>query len=239
MQLHILSDLHIKQTDDPLYSHFVHFLNTVPQKGDYLVLNGDIFDFFVSENPFCLEYYQQIIQSMTELAKKTTIYYLEGNHDFLLKKAFPGIQIASQELFLTIGDKKFYFSHGDLANPKDYGYLFFRKALRSLPMKLLIQSLSGSALLKLADFFLNQSKRKNRPMNAQTRKIYRSFAAQKIKEGADFVVLGHTHDLDEMDFTIDERTGQYINIGYPRQHKSYLSWELGDKKITRKAFFQN
>ena len=67
------------------------------------------------------------------------------------------------------------------------------------------------------------------------RKLYRSFAADQIKQGYDYVVMGHCHDLDEMCFHVDGRPGQYINVGYPRVHGSFLSWNSGDEKIQREA----
>jgi hypothetical protein len=45
--------------------------------------------------------------------------------------------------------------------------------------------------------------------------------------------MGHCHDLDEMQFNIGGRPGQYINIGYPRAHGSYVSWNVGDPVIAR------
>ena len=65
------------------------------------------------------------------------------------------------------------------------------------------------------------------------RKIYRNFAAERLLQGYDYVILGHCHDLDEMSFTIGDRTGQYINVGYPRVHDSYLIWEAGETKVRR------
>jgi hypothetical protein len=63
--------------------------------------------------------------------------------------------------------------------------------------------------------------------------IYRSYAAERLAQGYDYVVMGHCHDLDEMTFKIGDRMGQYINVGYPRIHGSFLSWSPGDEKIQR------
>jgi hypothetical protein len=65
------------------------------------------------------------------------------------------------------------------------------------------------------------------------RKVYRNYAAERLLQGYDFVVLGHCHDLDEMCFSIGDREGQYINVGYPRIHDTYLIWEPGEPKIRR------
>jgi hypothetical protein len=54
-----------------------------------------------------------------------------------------------------------------------------------------------------------------------------------VAEGYDYVVMGHCHDLDEMSFKVGERVGQYVNVGYPPVHGSYLSWSPGDEKIMR------
>jgi hypothetical protein len=70
------------------------------------------------------------------------------------------------------------------------------------------------------------------------RKIYRSYAAERLAEGYDYVVMGHCHDLDEMSFQIGGRAGQYVNVGFPRVHGSYLSWSPGDEKIMRERMPQ-
>ena len=65
------------------------------------------------------------------------------------------------------------------------------------------------------------------------RNLYRSYAAERIARGCDFVVMGHCHDLDEKSFVIDGRPGQYVNVGFPRAHGSFLSWSPGDERIQR------
>ena len=77
------------------------------------------------------------------------------------------------------------------------------------------------------------------PMERQEklRKIYRNHAADRILEGFDFVIMGHCHDLDEKQFQVAGRVGQYMNVGYPRVHASMLVWDShsveGESKIYR------
>jgi hypothetical protein len=70
------------------------------------------------------------------------------------------------------------------------------------------------------------------------RKIYRSYAAERLSQGYDFVVMGHCHDLDEMHFNVGGRKGQYINVGFPRAHGSFLTWSPGEEKIQREKLPQ-
>jgi hypothetical protein len=68
------------------------------------------------------------------------------------------------------------------------------------------------------------------------RNRYRSFAAERLAEGYDFVVLGHCHDLDEMKFKLGDRRGQYMNVGFPPVHGSCVRWDSDSEWLERERF---
>jgi UDP-2,3-diacylglucosamine hydrolase len=245
MSLFVLSDLHIWGADDPIYRSLLEVIKNKAVKGDTLVLAGDVFELFVGDKPIFTERYREFIDELSAAEKRgVKIHYIEGNHDFLMKKVFeahPGIRIHPKEFSEEMGGKRFYFAHGDLVDRTDYSYLALRIFLRSPLMKALVGITPGSLLDRIGNRSSQLSQKKNQRLPARLstekiqglRKMYRSFAAEQLNQGYDFVVMGHCHDLDEMCFMIGGRQGQYMNVGFPRVHGSFLSWTPGEEKITR------
>jgi UDP-2,3-diacylglucosamine hydrolase len=245
MSLVAVSDLHIWGSEDPLYHSLVSLVLERVHPDDTLVLAGDIFDVFVGNKAIFVQEYSRFIDALkTSSAKGIKVHYIEGNHDFLLKSVFancPGVQVHTESVDLQIDEKKFFFAHGDLANHRDYGYRFLRAFLRSLFLRAVVVLVPGW-FVKMVGERSSKYSRTLTPRNPselpierreRLRAAYRSFAASKMVEGFDFIVMGHCHDLDEKMFKIGSRVGQYVNVGYPRVHGSLLSWQSGEEKISR------
>jgi UDP-2,3-diacylglucosamine pyrophosphatase LpxH len=145
-----------------------------------------------------------------------------------------------------MGGKKFFFAHGDLVNRADYLYRGLRLFFRSPFIRFLVWAFPGHWVDAIGGWSSKTSRAakpeipRALPVDkmASLRKVYRNYAAERLAEGFDFVVMGHCHDLDEMCFQIGGRSGQYVNVGYPRVHGSYLSWSPGEDKIQRERMPQ-
>jgi len=206
---------------------------------------GDIFDLFVGNKRIFKQRYSLFLDSVFAACKRgVNVHYIEGNHDFLMRRVFSGVPCFhwyASHFRLGIGGREFFFAHGDLVDNQDYGYRFLRAFFRSLFMRLFVWLAPDSWIEWIGNSSSRASKgRKPRlPTGLPAervqylRNVYRSYAAERLAEGCDFVVMGHCHDLDEKSFLIDGREGQYVNIGYPRAHGSFLSWNEGDEKIRR------
>lgn len=244
MSLFVISDLHIWGTDDPLYQSLISLLKNRAVLGDTVILAGDLFDLFVGNKPIFKERYFEFFNAVASAQTRgIQVHYIEGNHDFLMKNAFPenGIQVHSKEVSIEIAGKRFYLAHGDLANRRAYGYRFLRFFLRSPLMRAFVALMPGSWVEKIGVQSSLRS-RNRRPLLSselsgkgieKLRRIYRNYAAERLAQGYDFVVMGHCHDLDEMFFKVGDRQGQYVNVGFPRTHGSFLSWSPGEEKIYR------
>lgn len=243
-QMLAVSDLHIEGPDDPLYAALLRLIRERAQPGDTLVLGGDVFDLLLGNKAIFTDRYRDFLAAIRDAcARGVRVHYIEGNHDFQLGGFFPSqVRVHRAWFEERIGDRRFYFAHGDLVDAKDYGYRALRLFLRSPIIKSLIVALPGKLVDRIGTGSSERS-RANRPTLPARREgqleklrcVFRSFAAERIAEGYDFVVMGHCHDLDEMSFIVDGRGGHYINIGYPRAHGSYVSWVPGDDRPRREA----
>jgi len=245
VSLYIVSDLHIWGPQDPLYSSLLALLRERAFKGDIIVLAGDIFDLLVGDKEIFYRKYQEFLETMADAGQRgIQIHYIEGNHDFLFQKLFQnmaGVTVHNRDLKVEIEGKKFFLAHGDLVDPHDYGYMILRALFRSIFMRLFVALMPGLWLDNFGRFLSRRSRMSNKLLPSQLplerrehlRKLYRNFAAERMTEGYDFVVMGHCHDLDEMHFKIGSRHGQYINVGFPRVHGSFLCWTPGEGKMHR------
>jgi UDP-2,3-diacylglucosamine hydrolase len=245
MALYAVSDTHIWGTDDPLYRSLLRLLSERVREGDTLVLAGDLFDLFVGNKRVFLQRYREFFAELEAAGRRgVTIHYIEGNHDFHLRRAFariPRFVLHSRDFELELGGRRFYFSHGDLVDRKDYGYRALRIFFRSPLMRLAVALMPDSMVEWIGRGSARASKGARYRLPTQLppgrmeylRNTYRSYAAERLARGADFVVMGHCHDLDEKSFVIGSRKGQYVNVGFPRVHGSFLSWSPGEELIQR------
>lgn len=234
MKLVFASDLHILGDDDPLYQKVLTVIDQQVDSGDVLVLGGDIFDLFVGDRPVFIQRYRLFFQALSRAcARGATVHYIEGNHDFHLKRAFQEIsclQLHDDEVTLKMGGKKFYIAHGDQVDRKDYGYRLLRWFFRSRLMKWFSHSAPSAWMEKIGQKSGEVSKSINTvSVHPRLRPVFHQFAQEKISQGYDYVILGHSHDCDEAFFG----GGQYINNGFPRTDGAILIWNEGDTKISR------
>ncbi|MGK5084509.1 UDP-2,3-diacylglucosamine diphosphatase [Bdellovibrionota bacterium FG-1] len=245
MTLFVVSDLHVFGADDPLYISLLRLLRDRAESGDTVILAGDLFDLFVGNKKIFRERYREFFEAAAIAGGRgVQIHYIEGNHDFNLRAAFasiPGWTTHSKDFDIELAGRRFFFAHGDLVDRQDYGYLALRIFFRIWPTRLLMALVPGAWLDWIGQKSSERSRRTQPRLPAylpagrieRLRNLYRSFAAERLLEGYDFVVMGHCHDLDEKRFIVDGREGQYVNVGFPRVHGSFLSWSPGDLDIHR------
>ena len=239
MKVLAISDLHIQNDSDPLFTDLLRLLQERVSTEDTVLLVGDVFDLYIGDKVFYRKMYSRFFDALEDLSKKgVRIHYFEGNHDFHLKTALqriPRVSLHVESASFDFSGKRFFVSHGDLADPEDRGYLFMRSVLRSLPLKAAI-ALAPSRVVHFIGEWMNRHlsaagdlmETASPEVLKRTRSIFHDYAEKQIRAGHDFVILGHCHDLDAKDFNIDGRKGKYMNIGFPRVHRSYLLWDGQD-----------
>ncbi|OFZ22793.1 MAG: hypothetical protein A2X94_11855 [Bdellovibrionales bacterium GWB1_55_8] len=239
MRLSVLSDLHIKGSEDPFYRSLLRVIGTASGEGDVIVLAGDIFDLFVGNKPVFIRRYSDFIWAcQAALQRGVQIHYIEGNHDFLIRRAFrkmDGLFVHPQDVSLQMDQARFFIAHGDLVDRSDRSYLMLRKLFRSVAMKAFVRLAPGTVLDAVGRTSSRHSRsgRKKISGTPPKRSVFHAFACERIREGYDFVVLGHSHDADESSLAVDGRRGRYYNVGYPRVHGTYLVWTGAENGFRR------
>ncbi|MBN22464.1 MAG: hypothetical protein CL678_14365 [Bdellovibrionaceae bacterium] len=248
MDVYVISDLHIESSRDSIYQDLLNLIENEPMSGDFFVFAGDIFDHWIGNKQFYQKNFEKFISIVQKKSKEGVIfYYIEGNHDFLLKGIFgesSSINIVDSFVALEHDSRKIIITHGDLANPHDKSYLLLRKFWRSIWIKCFVAISSGQFI----DFLGRTLSRGSSQTRIEERlapdeksisrliEIYHQYAEKFFSKGFDCVVAGHCHDRDEYRKKIGEKEFQYINVGFPRVHGEYLVKSQGSMYFKRVHF---
>ncbi|MBL6990043.1 MAG: UDP-2,3-diacylglucosamine diphosphatase [Bacteriovoracaceae bacterium] len=231
MTVSVISDVHAK-AGNKSYQTLLSFLkNELVQSSSEIYLLGDVFDFLIGNHELYFELYFEFFEILLGLLKKgVTVHYIEGNHDFHIKKLFNNflkkndlnqscLLVHKQELIVDIEDKKICFTHGDEIDQKNYTYLRYKKLIRS-PIFKFIANYSPFAFIKWIGSKLEYKSKNSKYKSAASEQIYYEAFHKLLLQTTpcNTVICGHTHV--QVDFIMDDI--RYINIGDPSQTNCFI-----------------
>ncbi len=212
-----LSDAHFTGENRDNQDRLIRFLETERENLAALVLLGDLFEFWFGFEGYIYREYVPILEQLKSLSHRgVRIKYVEGNHDFCMGSFFEedlSAEVYAEEMEEGLGGKRVYIAHGDLVNPRDYGYRLFRRALKNRFSYGLMRWAGPALSMKVAKRLSARSRRKNHWQSMGHIPIFKTFALHKFREGIDVVILGHSHYPEEVLERIDGREKAYFNVG--------------------------
>lgn len=233
MKAIFLADAHLRQPQDKNYRHLLDFLNQ-QQDLDGLFLLGDIFEFWLGYKYLAFTAYIPILEKLRQLTEAgTTLYFVEGNHDFHLGPYFTetlNCNLITDQQLVDWDGKKLLLSHGDLLNPsKNYQRLrsFWRSGLIRFLSKIVHPDPVWAFAIRLSD--LSRNKRVGRSSWDPSHLIH-PLAESKLAETADAILCGHFHQPLVKNY----QGKQIISIGDWIEQFSYA--EMIDGKIELKSY---
>lgn len=228
-----ISDVHLQDSESLKTRLVVRFLDEVVSRFNKLYILGDLFDVWPGTDAYLARRFRSVLSSIKNLSENgCEVNYVEGNHDFCLGKFFRdslGVEVHDQSCETTLGGRRIFMAHGDLGNPKEFGYRILRRALRAKPVQLTRSLVPGSWIYELGKRSSQVSRRYQGPINLsreqKTREIYRKTASEILKRGFDLVIMGHTHIPDDFRIQIGPSTKRYINLGDWVRNFTYLEFD--------------
>lgn len=235
-----ISDVHIKVQGDEPTQLFLRFLEE-GQSADVseIYLVGDIFDSMVGGHVEYLKKYEAIfkqIRLLLEMNKK--IIFLEGNHDFHLRRLFEKFEEREnlknkihyeKDGFMTQTDsnKLIYVTHGDEVELDNNGYIFYKRIVNNRFLDLVTNEIfTFSFIERLSQWASRESRMKNKTryetpeMQNKIKEKFRLSAEAFTKSlDVDYLVCGHSHVKDHY---ICQNGTVYLNNGYAPYTKSFL-----------------
>lgn len=194
-------------------NELLKFLSTVTKNGSRLVIDGDLFDFWYEYKYVVPKNYIWLYAKFIEMVEDgIAMDYVAGNHDFFPGQFFSeslGLKIYPDGFSEEIGGKKFLVIHGDGLALKDSGYRMLKKVLGNGFVRSAIRWVHPDIGFSLARAFSKRSREYTSSKDFGETDDMMLFAERKIKEGYDFVVMGHNHVPKLEHFG----NGAYVNLG--------------------------
>ena len=197
MKAVFLSDAHIRDHRDPNLPPLLDFLEAQVGRVDRLYIVGDLFDTWFAFPRTVFAEYVPLLGALHRVHRAgARIIYLAGNHDFEFGNFFTDVieaEIHPGDLVVEADGRRAYVAHGDLVNPADRKYRLLRRVLRSAPARWLGRRLPPALVWRIAGgmthHFTGEEIARRMPLG----EIFDDFAARKLAEGFDTVILGHLH----------------------------------------------
>jgi UDP-2,3-diacylglucosamine hydrolase len=215
-KVYFFSDAHLgigsEEEDREKERRILRFLNSIQTDAQQLFIVGDLFDYWFEYKTVVPKKYFRLFSKLAELSEAgVRISFIAGNHDFWVKDYFLnelGIEIYLLPLETEILGKRFLLHHGDGLLKDDVGYRILKKILRNRVSIFLYSLLHPDISGGIARWSSHTSRQYTSNRTYEGNGMI-EFAARKIQEGFDFVVMGHNH-------VASYRTlghGVYVNLG--------------------------
>ncbi len=215
-KIFFISDVHFglesKEREAEKENAVVELLNSMTD-AERLVILGDLFDYWFEYKRVIQKGYYRFFCALKNLAEKgVKIDYVIGNHDFLHRDFFAeefGATLHEDAFVTEFFGKKFYLAHGDGLLPNDTGYKILKAILRNKFIQRLYSLVHPDTGIKIAMNSSKKSRKYTSQKNYGEQNALRKFAEKKIDEGFDYVILGHSHVMENVNYN----NGFYINLG--------------------------
>ncbi len=192
----VVGDVHLSPSEPRVAERFMRFLETLERRGGWLVLLGDLFDWWIGPAQARRPFEAALIGRLARLADSgVRLAFVGGNRDFGFDGA-PGLPLARwpDAVRARWGERTVLLTHGDLLCTADAGYLALRRVLRSPPIALGMRVLPFRVTSYVAEGLRGVSSRSGRRSPGAGRGIdYGAATEWMAAEGAEVLVAGHVH----------------------------------------------
>jgi UDP-2,3-diacylglucosamine hydrolase len=234
MQVYFFSDVHLglanRATEKQKEDHLLRFLKRILPRTDRLFILGDLFDFWFEYGTVIPKGFHRTLAALQEFTDRgIPIDYLAGNHDFWMGDFFHselGITIHLDPYETVIDGKRVYLHHGDGLAQNDLGYRMIKPLLRNRAAITLYRWLHPDLGVRLARGSSRTSRTYTSQKNYGESEGMETFAAERIRQGADIVIMGHRH----VPVMQQIASGVYVNLGDWIENHTYA--QLLDGRIT-------
>lgn len=126
-----ISDLHLCASRPKTSTLFLKFLSEATDAQALYIL-GDFFEAWIGAD-LIDQHDAQILAALFDFSKKTPVYFMPGNRDFLINKEFAkqnGFTLLSDPTVITLYGQQLLLMHGDALCTLDKSYQYYRCFVR-------------------------------------------------------------------------------------------------------------
>lgn len=207
-----VSDVHLRAKDPANNQPFLKFLE---EECDALYIVGDLFDYWIGPKHLGMDDYRHEIQSIHRKSRKTPIFFIKGNRDYLVEEKFEkqtGMKVLGDRARIDLGGRTVLLAHGDFiynTNPK---YTAYRTMMRSKPIEdlwLQVPSFVGRSIVR---GFRKVSKRTTPSYAWKGGELF-DRAKPFFEQGADVLITGHIHLPTHLRESVNGRPREVFIMG--------------------------
>lgn len=214
----------------------IAWLDFIKQDAAEVFLMGDLFDFWFEYKHVVPKGYIRFLAKLAEMVEmgiKITLF--KGNHDMwmfgYLEKEI-GVKIVSDELVLSVEDKRFYLHHGDGLGLGDRNYKVLKKVFRSKLCQWMFSWLHPNIGMAIAGTWSKNSRianNKKEEFKSEDEEWLVAFSKERlVTEHFDYFIFGHRH----LPLSIDLGGGSlYINLGEWINYNSYAVFDGNELEL--------
>lgn len=225
---YFFSDAHLgigsREEDRAKERRIIQFLEFVQQDAEHVFIVGDLFDYWFEYRSVVPKGYTRLLGKLGELTDKGIfVTFVAGNHDFWLKDYFTvelGMEVSLDPIERIIGGKRFYIHHGDGLIRDDRGYRILKRILRN-KFNIWLFSLVHPDLTGAIARWSSGTSRQYTGSRKYEETDMVEFAADRIREGFDYVIMGHHHQSAVKKFN----RGMYVNLGDWMRENTYAVFD--------------
>jgi UDP-2,3-diacylglucosamine hydrolase len=229
----ILGDAHYSRKRPELLE-FIRAIHSKKLQATQIIFMGDIFDALFGSISNTVEENEEAVRLIEEISQEVEIIYLEGNHDFNLKKVFTNMKIFTiynQPIECSYKDKKVYLAHGDFES--NFGYRAYTWFIRNpfiLPVLNILNNTFNNFILKNLDKYLGIKD------DCKEFTGFKKYIGNRLenKYECDYFIEGHYHQNKVLNF----EKFNYINLGAFACNQRYFTVNsLNDVELLTEKFF--
>ena len=204
----LIADLHLSDHAPDLNDLFAQFLRDQAGKAAALYILGDLFEAWMGDDDDS-QTAQQVAQQIHAFSQTTPVYFIAGNRDFALGKAYAqraGMTLLPEQTPLSLHGNTVLLTHGDEMCTEDVRYLRYRKIIRNpLVLKLLLRLpfAKRKQIVEQIRAKSRQQKQHNYGISDVTEQGVQ--AALRQFPSTQIIIHGHTHRPNVHEHTFQNR----------------------------------
>lgn len=213
---YFISDLHLGEDFPEITACFESFMRETAPKADALYVLGDLFELWLGDDNVTL-FNSHIARIFKQTSRHVPIYFIHGNRDFAIGKAFAekaGFTILDEQTVIDLYGTPTLLLHGDELCTRDIEYQKFRKKARSKWWK----TLMGSLPLPLRRYLANRGRKLSKNNKQRLAANIMDVTPDEVvlaleKHNVQTMIHGHTHRPNIHNLQANNKPAKRIVLG--------------------------
>jgi UDP-2,3-diacylglucosamine hydrolase len=196
----VLADAHLGATAPDVQERLLGFLARVPEEGDALLINGDLFDFWFSYGRVIPRSGFRVAAALERLAARLPVVMVGGNHDRWdtdFWRTEVGVDFHPAGARLLVGRRRIFAVHGDGLTDRRWSSRLVHWTVSHPATRLAYRAVHPDLGLPLVDRLapILGDRHAGEEQLARAAASQRAWAADLLARATDvdLLVMGHTH----------------------------------------------